>query len=72
MANGFYLVPKPTNEPVLSYAPRSPERAELKAELARQAKIVVDVPIVIGGKEYRTANVRYVRMPHDHQHVLAK
>lgn len=72
MANGFYLVPKPTNEPVYSYAPRSPERVELKAELDRQSKIVVDIPIVIGGKEYRTSNVRFVKMPHDHQHVLAK
>jgi 1-pyrroline-5-carboxylate dehydrogenase len=72
MANGFYLVPKPVNEPVYNYAPNSRERAELKAELKRQSEIVVDIPIVIGGKEYRTENVRYVRMPHDHQHVIAK
>ena len=35
MANGFFNVPTPINEPVKGYAPGSPERAELKRELAR-------------------------------------
>ena len=34
MFNGFFYIPEPKNEPVLSYAPGSPERAELKAVLA--------------------------------------
>merc|ERR1712241_1053597 len=31
-----------------------------------------DIPIVIGGKEYRTDNVQYQVMPHDHQKKVAK
>ena len=31
MATGFYNVPPAVNEPVKSYAPNSPERAELLA-----------------------------------------
>ena len=40
MANGFFNVPTPINEPVKGYAPGSPERAELQRELSeRQAEI---------------------------------
>ena len=36
-------VPTPSNEPVKSYAPGSPERASLAAELQRQADQVVEM-----------------------------
>ena len=42
-------VPLPTNEPVHDYAPRSPERARLGAELASLENIAIDLPHVIGG-----------------------
>ena len=32
MFNGFFNIPEPKNEPVLGFAPGSPERAEIKAE----------------------------------------
>ncbi|MEO8032092.1 MAG: L-glutamate gamma-semialdehyde dehydrogenase [Gemmatimonadota bacterium] len=70
--SGTYSVPQPINEPVLSYAPGSPERAALKAELARQAAIQVDIPIVVGGKEIRTGKTLDVVSPHDHQRVIAR
>ena len=31
----------------------------------------IDIPIIIGGREIRTGNIRQAVMPHDHQHVLA-
>ena len=70
--NGIPATPPPINEPVLSYAPGSPERAELKAELEVQASQVVDIPLVIGGEEIRTGDTFDVVMPHAHGHVLAR
>ncbi len=70
--NGIPATPAPLNEPILSYAPGSPEREQLKAELEAQASRVVDIPLVIGGEEVRTGNTIDVVMPHDHGHVLAR
>ncbi len=70
--NGIPVIPPPVNEPILSYAPGSAERAELKAELAVQADQVVDIPLIIGGEEVRTGNTFDVVMPHAHGHVIAK
>jgi 1-pyrroline-5-carboxylate dehydrogenase len=64
-------VPPPVNEPVKSYAPRSPERKELKARLESMAGERIEIPIIIGGKEYRTGEMVQATMPHDHAHVLA-
>jgi 1-pyrroline-5-carboxylate dehydrogenase len=65
-------VPTPSNEPVKSYAPGSPERDSLQAELKRQAGEVVEIPCVIGGQHVKTGNTVDVTMPCDHGHVLAK
>ncbi|MCL2152385.1 MAG: L-glutamate gamma-semialdehyde dehydrogenase [Oscillospiraceae bacterium] len=72
MSRAFYSVPPPINETILSYAPGTAERAEIKAELERQSHIVMDIPIVIGGKEIRTAVRGRCVMPHDYNHVLAE
>ncbi len=69
---GRYLPPAPVNEPILSYAPGTPERAALKAELDRMSNEVVEIPLIIGGEEVRTGRVVDVTMPHDHRHVLAR
>ena len=71
MRNSIITFPLPANEPVKSYLPGSPERLALEAELERQSNIVVDIPIIIGGKEIRTGNTGTVTCPHDHNHVLA-
>lgn len=72
MGNGFFLVPQPYNEPVKAYLPGSPERAALKAELERQSREVVDIPLIIDGKEIWTEQRAEIVMPHDHAHVLAR
>lgn len=72
MNNAYFMIDMPVNEPVRAYLPGSPERASLKAELKRQSEMVLDIPLIIGGKEIRTANTTNVVMPHDHKHVLAK
>ncbi len=70
--NSVPKVPPPTNEPVLSYAPASSERAELKRALKDLSGRQVEIPLVIGGKEVRTGKTVDVVMPHCHRHVLAK
>ncbi len=70
MSNGFYTVPLPKNEPVLSYAPGSKERSTLQKALAEARATVVDIPMYIGGEEVRTGNKKALTPPHDHQHVL--
>jgi 1-pyrroline-5-carboxylate dehydrogenase len=62
--------PTPINEPVLSYAPGTPERALLKAELDRQLGECLDIPIIIGGREIRTGKTVPAVCPHDHRHIL--
>jgi len=62
----------PTNEPVLSYAPGSPERVALKAELEAQSGLVVDIPLIIGGQERRPGGALDVVMPHAKGHVIAR
>jgi len=69
---GVRRVPEPINEVNRTYAPGTPERAELKARLKAMAAERIDIPIVIGGREIRTGRTEKTTMPHDHQHVLAE
>ncbi|HEU0051623.1 MAG TPA: L-glutamate gamma-semialdehyde dehydrogenase, partial [Longimicrobium sp.] len=69
--NSIPQVPAPRNEPVLSYAPGAPERAELKAALERMAGEQIEIPVIVGGKEIHTGDTDTQVMPHDHGHVLA-
>ncbi len=71
MTNSVFDFKLPKNEPILTYAPGSPERAALKIELARQQSVELEIPLIIGGKEVKTGKLGKVVMPHDHQHVLA-
>ena len=70
--SGEFQSPIPINEPVLSYAPGSPERTALKAKLKEVASEEVEIPVIIGGKEIHTNKVTTNVMPHDHGHSLAK
>ncbi|MEM7105857.1 MAG: L-glutamate gamma-semialdehyde dehydrogenase [Bacteroidota bacterium] len=70
MSTGFFNVPIPKNEPVLSYAPGSKERAELKAALKEMKATSMDVPMYIGGKEVRTDNLVSIHPPHEIAHTL--
>jgi 1-pyrroline-5-carboxylate dehydrogenase len=71
MNNAIYNFREPKNEPVLSYKPGSPERISLEEELKFQKNQVIDIPLIIGGKEIRTGRTGKVVMPSDHHHVLA-
>jgi 1-pyrroline-5-carboxylate dehydrogenase len=70
MPKGFFEVPVPKNEPVLSYAPGSKERAALKKAIEDARKEVLDIPMYIGGSEVRSGNKKPLSPPHDHKHIL--
>lgn len=71
MSDGIYTVPTPVNEPVLGYAPGSPERTALLAAYdAMYHAQPIDVPMYIGSKEVRTSNKRPMSPPHEHGKVL--
>ncbi|NOY90696.1 MAG: L-glutamate gamma-semialdehyde dehydrogenase [Deltaproteobacteria bacterium] len=70
MIDSHAKVPFPTNEPVLDFAPGSPERAELKQALDAMASEEVEIPVVVKGEQRRAGEKVPVVMPHDHGHVL--
>lgn len=64
-------VPAPINEPVLDYAPGSPERAALEVALVEIGSEQVDLPHTIGGKQVMGGGKSIkVRQPHAHKLVL--
>jgi 1-pyrroline-5-carboxylate dehydrogenase len=68
---GVFRPPAPVNEPVRSYAPGSPERAELQARLSAMAAERPRIPLIIGGEDVYTDETFETVMPHDRDHVLA-
>jgi len=71
MPNGVVPIPQPSNEPVKSYTPGSPEKSSLKAKLDEMLAEEIEIPLIIGGKEVRTGNTAQAVCPHHHGHVLA-
>jgi 1-pyrroline-5-carboxylate dehydrogenase len=70
MQYGDFYYPLPVNEPVLNYAPGSPEKARLKAVLKELKAEKADVPMYIGGDEVRTDKKVELRPPHERKHLL--
>lgn len=71
MSNAVFNFEQPRNEPVLSYLPDSDERKFLEEELNLQSNNVIDIPLIIGGKEIRTGKTGRIVKPGDHGHLLA-
>ena len=72
MNNAVINTPYPINEPVLDYAPGSPEKKALKAALAELSSKQIEIPLVIGGERVTTGRMGQCIMPHDHGHLLGK
>ena len=70
MSTGFFKVPYPKNEPVLSYAPGSQERKLLQQALKNMRTKELDIPMYIGDEEIRNGNRQRISPPHDHKHTL--
>src|ERR1051325_11302465 len=72
MCDALFSTPPPKNEPVLGYAPGSPERARLKETLSRMSAETIEIPLFIGGREMTTGTLGDVRAPHEHDLLLAR
>jgi len=70
MSKGIFNVPVAKNEPVLSYAPGSSERAEVKKMLEELRSTEVELPMVIGGREVFTDKKVRMFPPHEISHTL--
>jgi 1-pyrroline-5-carboxylate dehydrogenase len=70
MSLGFFKVPDPENESVYTYAPGTAERLKLKDAIATARSSVIDIPMIINGKEIRTDRTIPIFPPHDLHHLL--
>ena len=70
MQIGYFDYPTPANEPVLSYAPGTPEKLALKKALASLKSKTMDIPMYINGKAVRTGNRIAIHPPHEIKHTL--
>ena len=74
MANALSTPPVPVNEPVKSYAPGSPERHELKAELARQRQGAAEIALRLGTatRTHGERPLTEIQAPHERRLVLGR
>lgn len=70
MSLGYFNYPLPANEPVLGYAPGSPERAALRKALTEAKKKQVDIPMYIGSRAVKTDKKVEIHPPHELSHTL--
>ena len=71
MNNAIFNFERPKNEPSMTYAPGSPERALLRDAIKQVESETAEIPLVIGGEKIYTGDKGKVVMPHDHAHTLA-
>ncbi len=70
MLTAISELPAFSNEPVLSYAPGTPERATIKDAIKTVMSEQRELTCVIDGKFVRTEKKVEVRPPHDHRKVV--
>ncbi len=70
MTDAIFTVPHPVNEPVLNFAPGSPEKLSLKKALADAKASQKDIPMFIGGKHVHSDEKLAMRPPHERKHIL--
>lgn len=72
MHNSIVKLERPKNEPVLSYAPGSPERERIASRLEELKGDEIEIPVIIGGEEIHTGDLAECRCPHDHGTILGR
>ena len=70
MSKSFAKIPQAVNEEVKSYAPGTPERAQLLDAYKKMYNEITEVPQYIGSEEIFSGNKKEIRPPHDHQKVV--
>jgi 1-pyrroline-5-carboxylate dehydrogenase len=72
MANAQFKINLPLNEPIKAYGAGSPEKESLKNRIKELKSKVLEIPLIIGGKEIKTGNMDNCVVPHDHQKVIGR
>lgn len=72
MNNAIFSYKSPGNEPVELYKAGTPQRKALLAEIEKLRQNITEIPLVIDGKEVFTGQIEEVRIPHEHQKVIAR
>lgn len=72
MNNAFLKVKTPMNEQILSYKPGSVEKDSIKEKLHELQNKVIEIPLIIDGKEVYTGNTKNCIIPHKKDHIIAK
>ena len=70
MSHSIFQVPYPINEPILDYAPGSPEKDAVLKTYTKLYNSFLEVPMRIGNEEVLTGNASSMNPPHDHKHSL--
>ena len=70
MGKGFFNVPLAVNEPVMGYAPGSPDRETVLKAYKEMFNCQVEVPLYLNGKDIKTGTTRTMSPPHDHKHIV--
>ena len=70
MPYGFFKVDTPRNEVTYEYRPGSPERKQVEETYKKMFAQTVEVPLYLGDEEVFTSEIRPIRPPHDHQHIV--
>lgn len=70
MSNAIFNIAVPANEPVMSYAPGSPEKKALLSALHAAKSKQVELPAYINGKKVLEGEKVSVHPPHEHKHTL--
>jgi 1-pyrroline-5-carboxylate dehydrogenase len=69
--HAIFRPPPAANEPIHDYEPGSPARSRLQLRVEQMRNERVEIPLVIGGKDVTTGDLKHAVMPHDKEHVLA-
>lgn len=72
MHNAYFTFAEPKNEPVLNYAPGSPEAKALQAAIKDLKSQTRDIPAYINGEEIRSGKTVEIRPPHETAHLLGQ
>lgn len=70
MSNAIFNIAVPYNEPVLNYAPGSPEKKALLAAIHKAKSKPSELPAFINGKRVLDGEKVSVHPPHEHKHNL--
>lgn len=71
MNNTIYKIAEPSNEEVKNYKPQSHDSKKLIEAIEKLSENIMDIPLIIGGKEIYTENKGNSVAPHNHSKILA-